>query len=240
MNSSKPLTEMTYEARKKHVKEFMKPPKPEPENMKTWHPAKGQLPKNLEQQADLLHLPKDTIDGKTYRYALLVVDFGSRMVDSRPLIGKTADLVKDAILEIYEKGNRLQWPKELHVDDGSEFKGTFAQEMESHNVVLHVGQPDRHSQQSIVEAVNHIIGKLLYEEMNETELQTGETSREWVKHLDGVVEQINKKRKKLPHKKPVDPNAPPKPEELEKGQKPVEILPEYSRTGCIGRPSWSR
>ena len=226
MSSSKPPKDMNKEERKEWTKQMMKPPKPEPENMKSSHPQKGQLPKNLEQQADLLHLPKDTIDGKSYRYVLVVVDFGSRIVDARPLTGKTADIVKDAILNIYEKGSRLEWPKELHVDDGSEFKGVFAETMKDRDVLLHIAQPNRHSQQAIVEAVNHVIGKLLYEKMNEAEFETGETSREWVKHLDGVINEINKKRKKMPNVKPIDASKPPKPEYLNKSQKPVEILEE--------------
>ena len=229
MSSSKNPKDMTVEERKKHVREMMSIPKKEPSNAEPHLPQKGQLPKNLEQQADLLYLPKDTVDGKTYRYVLVVVDFGSRIVDARPLTGKTADVVKEAILDIYDKENRLKWPKELHVDDGSEFKSVFAETMKDHDVLLHVAQPDRHSQQAVIEAVNHVIGKLLFEEMNSAEFETGETSREWVKHLEDVLEKINKKRKKMPNVKPIDPYKPPKPEHLNKSQKPVEMLEENTR-----------
>ena len=73
---------------------------------------------NITQQADLLTLPAD--DG--YRYALVVVDNGSRKVDAQPLKNKDSKTVLNAFKAIYKRGI-LKIPERMEVDAGSEFKG---------------------------------------------------------------------------------------------------------------------
>ena len=44
--------------------------------------------KNAVHQADLLFLPHDTVNRKTYKYALTVVDVASRYKEAEPLTSK--------------------------------------------------------------------------------------------------------------------------------------------------------
>ena len=72
-------------------------------------------------QADLLFLPHDKVYQNTYKYTLNVIDVASRYKASRPLKTKKASEVAEMLQDIYKKGP-LRYPKEFHVDNGTEFK----------------------------------------------------------------------------------------------------------------------
>lgn len=148
---------------------------------------------NFFHQADLLHLPDD--DG--YRYALVVVDVGSRMTDARPLKTKRPAEILKAFKTIY-KGKYLKHPTNvIGFDSGAEFKGVVKDYFENKlNVKIKLAKPDRHRQQAIVERKNRDIGKYIFMRMTMEELQTGEISRQWVDFLPTVIERINNRTKK--------------------------------------------
>ena len=52
---------------------------------------------NMAHQMDILYLPWDTVNRKTYKYALTVVDVASRFKQAEALITKSADAVTEAI-----------------------------------------------------------------------------------------------------------------------------------------------
>ena len=95
-----------------------KVPKDKGVNKSSW----PRFAKNYQQSADLLFLPHDGI----YKYALVVVDNGSRLVDAIPLSNKNAKHVADNFDELYKKSKILDIPKYMYVDDGTEFKGACA------------------------------------------------------------------------------------------------------------------
>lgn len=82
---------------------------------------------NEVHQADILFTPHDTINGKTYKYCLSVIDIASRFKAGEPLLDKSSSSVAKAFTRIYNSRScPLVWPKFLQVDGGSEFKGVYA------------------------------------------------------------------------------------------------------------------
>jgi transposase InsO family protein len=147
--------------------------------------------KNQVHQMDLLQLPND----KNYQYLLVVIDIGSRKIDAHELKQKTASSVKNALIKIYERGI-LKKPKVIEVDAGSEFKGVFkSYVLNDLKVKLKVAKAGRHSQVSIVERANLTLGKHIFHQQILKELRTQKTSKEWLKHLDSIIKNINSKVK---------------------------------------------
>ena len=71
-------------------------------------------------QADLLFLLNDIVKvgraNKTYRYALTLVDVGTRYKEAEPLTSKVSKEVAEAFEKIY--GRHLKYSKLLQVDPG--------------------------------------------------------------------------------------------------------------------------
>ena len=141
---------------------------------------------NTVQQADLLYLPHDA----NYKYCLVVVDLGSRLMDAEPLKTRDATAVRNAMIKLYNR-EIIQEPVVLQVDDGSEFKGAFKKHFEYY-FKIHYHEPGRHRQQAVVEARNKILGKIIFRFQQIEELHTGITNRKWIKRLRNIVETINK------------------------------------------------
>jgi len=145
---------------------------------------------NAVHQADILFLPHDG----AYKYALVVVDVATRKVDAEPLKGKSADDVLNAFKKIY--GRVLKLPMRLEVDSGGEFKGSVKKYFTDKGVFVRYGQPSRHRQQGLVERMNQILGKALYQRMVAQEMLTGEKETRWIKDLPVMTGAINAGRKK--------------------------------------------
>ena len=97
---------------------------------------------NEVHQADLLILPYDTVKvgrmNKTYKYALTLVDLGTRYKEAEPLTSKDSKECAMAFEKIYKR--HLKYPKLLQVDPGREFMGAVTQLMAKHNVRIRRGQ----------------------------------------------------------------------------------------------------
>lgn len=148
---------------------------------------------NTVQQADLLYLPHD----RDYKYCLVVVDLGSRLMDAEPLKSRDAVSVRNAMIKLYNR-KILQEPVVLEVDDGSEFKGAFKKHFQ-YFFKIHYHEPGRHRQQAVVESRNKILGKIIFRFQSVEELHSGEQNTEWVKHIKSIVNAINKHYKRTPH-----------------------------------------
>ena len=85
----------------------------------------------FSQQADLLFLPND----KGYKYALVVVDLGSRLLDAVPLKNKSAKDTIEGFKTIYKR-KIINKPKVIEVDPGTEFKGAFVKWAEDNDIVI--------------------------------------------------------------------------------------------------------
>lgn len=147
---------------------------------------------NLIHQADLLYLPHD---GK-YKYALVVVDIGSRMTDAVPLENRNAEHVLNAFKKIYGR-NILSIPERLEVDSGSEFKGALKNYFVDKNITVRYGKPNRHRQQSLVERRNQQIANALFKRQTGQEILTGEKDTQWVKDLPTMIQGLNKRYKNM-------------------------------------------
>lgn len=153
---------------------------------------------NLTHQADLLFLPND--DG--YRYLLVAVDIGTRIIDAEPLKSKDSKVVRDALKKIYKR-KIIKAPLRLEVDDGTEFKGDFKKHW---NKVLKIFTKlaGRHRSQAVVESKNGTIGEILNKAMLNDEIANDATSRKWVYLIPDVVKLINENFAVIPKPTPVD------------------------------------
>ena len=147
---------------------------------------------NKIHQADLLYLPHDTLYQSTYKYVLNVIDIASGYKASRPLKTKKASEVADAFADIYKKGP-LKYPKELHVDGGTEFKSQVDKLMGEHSVkVKRVTTKYHHHFTAFVENFNKTLAELLFKIQDAQELNDPtKDSKTWVKHLYKLVTKLN-------------------------------------------------
>ena len=143
---------------------------------------------------DVLYLPWDRVKRKTFKYALTVVDVGSRYKEAEPLTSKTAEQVSEAIKKIYSR-SPLTWPKFVMVDSGSEFKGEFKKLMTKNKVQIQVGEPGVHRSQGIVERFNRTLAERLFGHQYAQEmLNVGVRNVEWVERLPQVVKSLNEEK----------------------------------------------
>ena len=152
--------------------------------------------KNEVHQADLLFLPHDRVGNKTYKYALTLVDVGSRYKEAEPLTSKDSKEVAKAFEKIYRR--HLKYPKLLQVDPWREFMGAVTQLLEKHKVRIRRGRRDIHRDQGVVERFNRTLAERLFGYQYAKEIDTQKRNREWVKRLPDVVKALNKETKKPP------------------------------------------
>lgn len=144
-------------------------------------------------QADLLFMPTD----RGFRYALVVADNGSKLLDAEPIKNKESTTVVKAFERIFHRGI-ISTPKfSVEVDDGSEFKGSTLKYFKKLNVKVRVAKTGRHRQQALVERANQILGTLLFKRMSAQEVLTGDVSREWVADLKKIIPLLNEYRAKV-------------------------------------------
>ena len=152
----------------------------------------------------MLFLPHDTVNRKTYKYALTVVDTESRYKEAEPLTSKDSSEVAKAFENIYKR--KLNYPKLLQVDPGREFMGSVTQLMAEHNVSIRRGRKEIHRDQALVERFNRTLAERLFGYQYAKELENPhKRNREWVKRLPEVIKAINSETKKPP---PVKQNQP--------------------------------
>ena len=153
---------------------------------------------NEVHQADLLFLPYDTGRiNKTFKYALTLVDLGTRYKEAEPLTSKDSKEVAMAFEKIYKR--HLKYPKLLQVDPGREFMGAVTQLMAKHNVRIRRGQPEIHRYQGVVERFNRTLAERLFGYQYAKELENPhQRNREWVKRLPEVIKALNAETKKPP------------------------------------------
>ena len=145
--------------------------------------------KNEIHQADLLFLPHDTVNRKTYKYALTVVDIESRYKEAEPLTSKDSSEVAKAFGNIYKR-------KLLQVDPGREFMGSVTQLMAGHNVSIRRGRKEINRDQALVERFNRTLAERLFGYQYAKELENPhKRNREWVKRLPEVIKAINSETK---------------------------------------------
>ena len=137
------------------------------------------------EQTDILYLPNDN----GYKYCLVIVDIATRLMDAEPLKTRDTKAVIKALEKIFKR-KIVKRPLRLEVDDGSEFKGEFETHFKKFFKIFRK-MAGRHRQQAVVETKNQQLGKVLNSVMLGQEINTDETSRDWVHILPEVVKLIN-------------------------------------------------
>ena len=155
---------------------------------------------NEIQQADLLFLPHDRVEKKTYRYALVVIDVATRYKDAEALTSKESQEVAKAFERIYSR--KLDWPKTLIVDPGKEFMGYVTKLMERKGVKIQRSKAGNHRAQAFVEKANRTLGERLFTHQNAQEMVREERSRVWVKRLPSAMKALNSEVIRITGKEP--------------------------------------
>ena len=160
---------------------------------------------NEMHQFDLLYMPSDTLYGSRYKYILAGIDAASRFKVERPMRTKQAIDVAEMIADIY-KVRPLKYPKIFQCDNGSEFKGDATEILEKNEVkIRRVTTKYKHTQTAFVKALNKILAERLFKVQDAQELNDPEkVSSRWVKHLYGLVDELNDTGTEMIGMKPKD------------------------------------
>ena len=160
---------------------------------------------NEMHQFDLLYMPSDTLYGNKYKYILAGIDAASRYKFARPLRTKQARDFAEMIADIYKVGP-LTYPKILQFNNGSEFKGEVTKMVEKQEVkIQRVTTKYKHTHTAFVEALNKILAERLFKVQDAQELNDPEKiSSRWVKHLYGLVDELNDMETEMIGMKPKD------------------------------------
>ena len=156
-------------------------------------------------QFDLLYMPSDTLYGNKYKYILAGIDAASRFKVMRPLRTKQARDVAEMLTDIYKVGP-LTFPKIFQCDNGSEFKGEVTKMLEKNEVkIQQVMTKYAHTHTVFEEALNKILAERLFKVQDAQELNDPEkVSLGWIKHLYGLVDELNDTTTEMIGMKPKD------------------------------------
>ena len=150
-------------------------------------------------------MPSDTLYGNKYNYILAGIDAASRYKVARPLRTKQARDMAEMIADIYRVGP-LTYPSIFQCDNGSEFKGEVTKMLEKKEVkIRQVTTKYAHTHTAFVEALNKILAERLFKVQDAQELNDPEkVSLRWVKHLYGLVDELNDTEIEMIGMKPKD------------------------------------
>ena len=156
-------------------------------------------------QFDLLYMPSDTLYASKYKYILAGIDAASRYKVVRPLRTKQARVVAKMIADIC-KVRPLNYPKIFQCDNGSEFKGDVTKMLEKNEVkIQRVTTKYKHTHTPFAEALNKILAERLFKVQDAQKLNDPEkVSSRWVKHLYGLVDELNDMETEMIRMKPKD------------------------------------
>ena len=146
-------------------------------------------------QVDLLFLPHDKVYQNTYKYTLNVIDVDSRYRAGRPLKTKKASEVTEMFKAIYKKGP-LKYPKELYVDNGTEFKAGVLKDRDVK--VVSATTKYHYNFTAFIERFNKTLAERLFKVQVTQELQNPtEDSKIWVKYLQKAVTRLNSEKTRM-------------------------------------------
>ena len=154
---------------------------------------------------DLLYMLSDTLYRNKYKYILAGIDAPSRFKVARALRTRQACDVAEMIPDIYKVG-LLMYPSTFQCGNGSKFKGEVTKMLEKHEVkIQQVTTKYKHTHTAFVEALNKILAERLLKVQDAQELNDPEhVSATWVKHLYGLVDELDDMETEMIGMKPKD------------------------------------
>ena len=162
------------------------------------------------------------------KYILAGIDAASRFKVARPLRTKQTRDVAEMIADIYKVGP-LTYPKIFQCDNCSKFKGEVTKMLEKNEVkIRQVTTKYKHTHTAFVEALNKILAERLFKVQDAQELNDPEkVSSRWVKHLYGLVDELNDTTTEMIGMKPKDAiKLDEFPLVAQENYPPEEVLPE--------------
>ena len=183
---------------------------------------------NEMHQFDLLYMPLDSLYGSKYKYILAGIDSASRYKVVRPPRTKQAQDIAEIIADIYKVGP-LTYLKIFQCDNGREVKGEVTKMLEKREVkIQRVMTKYKHTHTAFVEALNKILAERLFKVQGAQELNDPEkVSLRWVKHLYGLVDELNDMETEMIGMKPKDAiKLKEVPLVAQESYPPEEVLPE--------------
>lgn len=121
----------------------------------------------FNQQADILYLPND----KGFKYALVVADIHTGLIDATPLRHKSTVAVANAFEKIYDNHKILKLPKIISLDRGSEFKNKVKRYFNDKNIIVKYADVGRHRQLANVEAMNGELARYIFRRQLKKEIE---------------------------------------------------------------------
>ena len=183
-------------------------------------------------------MPSDTLYGNKYKYILAGTDAASKYKVARLMRTKQAHDVAEMIANIYKVGP-LMYPSTFQCDNGSEFKGEVTKMLEKQEVkIKRVTIKYKHTHTAFVEALNKILAERLFKVQDAQELNDPEkVSSRWVKHLYGLVDELNDMETEMIGMKPKDAiKLNEVPLDDRESYPPEEVLPEDGLYQYLLRP----
>ena len=143
------------------------------------------------------------------------------------------------LLTLYKVGP-LKYPKIFQCDNGSEFKGEVTKTLEKNEVkIRRVTTKYANTHTAFVEALNKILTERLFKVQDAQELNDPEkVSSRWVKHLYGLVDELNDTETEMIGMKPKDAiKLNEVPLVNQENYPPEEVLPEDGLYRYLLQPS---
>ena len=137
-------------------------------------------------------MPSDTQYGNKCKNILSRIDVTSRYKVARPLRTKQAKDVAEMIADIHKVGP-LMYPKMFQCDNGSKFKADVTKLLEKNEVrIRQVMTKYKHTHTAFVKVLNKMLAERFFKVENVQELNDPDkVSAAWVKHLYGLVHELN-------------------------------------------------
>ena len=151
---------------------------------------------NEMHQFDLLYMPSDTLYGSKYKYIPAGIDAASRYKVTRPLRTEQARDVAEMIADIYKVGP-LKYPKIFQCDNGSKFKGDVTKMLEKNEFKIRRVTTKYKQLGAVAERLFKVQDA---QELNDPK----KVSSRWVKHLYGLVDELNDTETEMIGMKPKD------------------------------------
>ena len=150
-------------------------------------------------------MPLDTLCGNKYKYILSRIDVASRYKVARPMRTKQAKDVAEMIADIYKIGP-LTYSKIFQCDNGIEFKAEVTKLLKKHEVRIQRAMTKyKHTHTAFIEALNKMLAERLFKVQDAQELNDPDkVSATWVRHLYGLVDELNDTETQMTELKPKD------------------------------------